>query len=480
MPFVIIPVAIAAATAAIGVGLGAVTLTAAVFSVAATAVSAGIGYLTTPAQPAAPQLTGNAGASNVGAGARQPTINDARPMPIRQPLPPRRFVYGHTKVGGAVLFQNVDETDGNYLLIVSALSDGVIETVEKFYLGADEVVVDNTLKAVSGTRFYQRVTFEYTTGTSTQPVSPLVQVHCPTIATATWTQTGIARGVVRLEWGADATTHNYVYGTGIEPSYLIKGVRVYDPRDAEQSLSDSTTWVYSDNPALCVAHAITNAWGSAISADIVNWSTVAEAATDCDDVGFTLAGIVQSDVPLAGQLADMLSSFGGSITYENGLYCIRADKARDSVWTVTDSDILQISEMQFEADAAAHFGSIKGIYYNAADEGQRTTSPVQVIDASNKRETSVDLPFVSDSTAAQILARRKLIYDRDGGGLNLQMSDAALDLVPTDVFTISSNAFPFANGKWQVLQVDIASIGAIVTARRYVPEAYAKPSTYVI
>ena len=199
----------------------------------------------------------------------------------------------------------------------------------------------------------------------------------------------------------------------------------------------------------------------------------------CPAGGFELAGIVQSDAPLAGQLADMLTSFGGAITFEDGLYSIRAEKARSSVWTATDADIKALGEMQFEADAAVYFDAIKGVYYDAAGDGRRLTSPVQVL-GGGARETSIDLPFVDSSRNAQVLVFRKLTYDRDGGLISITFSDAALSLVPTEVFTISSVAFPFANGNWQVIQIDVADVGCIVAARRYVSGAYVDPATYVL
>lgn len=479
MPPVIIPVAAAAAVGGLGIAAGFVTASAVVTSVATTAIAAGIGYLTNRGQAA---TAGESFATDAPTGqiaaADGLVINAARSIAIRQPLPARRFVYGKCRVGGAVLFQGVGEADNSMLYILTALSDGEIDSVLKFYLGSEEIPVDGTLAADTGTRFFDRVRFEVGTGSPDQATSALLSAGIPTIATADYRQQGIARGVARLKWGSDSSNHSYVYGEGIEPAYLIQGVKVYDPREAGHDVNDETTWTYSANPALCIAHAMIKHWYSPVSPDDIDWDSVETAADDCDDLDIELAGILQADVPLANQLADMLQTFGGAITFEEGLYSIRADKARSPVWTVTDADILALTEITFEADAAVKFDAIKGVYYDAAGDGTRVTTPVIELGA-GARETSVDFAFAASSEGAQIVAFRKLSYDRDGGSISIILSDAATSLVPTDVITVSSAVFPFANGNWQVLQVDIAEVGCIVTARRYVSGAYVDPATYV-
>lgn len=59
-------------------------------------------------------------------------------------------------------------------------------------------------------------------------------------------------------------------------SAIIKGMKVYDPRDANQLESDATTWTYSDNPSLCLANLITSTrYGLGKK---VNWDSVKNAA----------------------------------------------------------------------------------------------------------------------------------------------------------------------------------------------------------
>lgn len=63
---------------------------------------------------------------------------------------------------------------------------------------------------------------------------------------------------------------------------LVKGRRVYDPRDVYQSALDPTTWVWSDNPALILGDYLSNQnYGARRTVD---WTYVADAANYCDEI----------------------------------------------------------------------------------------------------------------------------------------------------------------------------------------------------
>lgn len=487
---VVIPVAIAAAAGAAGVALGVTTVAAAAISVAATAAASYLTYSsaqkagTASVPTIAPTPVGVKAEGNFAA--RGFEINDARPTAIRQPLPPRRFVYGRARVGGAVLFQDVNNPA---LLIMSAVSDGEIEGFVNAFLGEEVVTLDGSGDAVSGTRFYELVSFEFAEGDDAQAASALLAAEFGSLG-ASFRQRGIARAVARLEWGSDASVHNYVYGTGIEPAYLVDGVKVYDPRDDDQDPDDPSTWLFSSNPALCVAHAMTQAWQVGLPTSAVDWDAVAEAADDCDAVVtyggqdralFRCAGVVQSDSALAGQLSAMLTAFNGAVVFSNGKYGIKADKTRAPIWTVTDADILAIEDIAHDVPIENRFSAIKGVFYDADNLGRRTTTPVhEVTGETITRETAVDLPFTPDNHSAQILARRSLYLTREALPLTLRLHDPAAYLEPADVITIDSDALPVIDGQYQVMQVDLADRGVVVTLRKLVSAAYADPSAYLI
>lgn len=359
---VLIPVALAAATAGAGVGLGLVGAGAAVFSVAATAVSAGISYLARPKPVDLQQeYSGAASSSDV---ATLAPANYARSFPVRQPTPSRRFVYGKVRTAGVIFFE---DNSNPYLYIGAVISDGEIEAIDSAAFGDTDIVVDSTGAAVAGTIYAARFNIERALGAPGQVVSPYLAAAFPARIGSTFKQTGVARVVARLHWGADSAGHSTLWGNSIDPVYVVRGVLMYDPREAAHDIDDATTWEYSANPALFVAHILLNAWDISITEADIDWDSVIAAANICDTTitvngdereVFVGAGIFEAGTSMAGQVADMLAAMGGSLTFNNGKYYVYADAARTSVWTATDDDILGIGQFQHAPETATVFLSL--------------------------------------------------------------------------------------------------------------------------
>jgi predicted phage tail protein len=345
--------------------------------------------------------------------------------------------------------------------------------------------------AGAGSSFYSNLDISYRLGTLTQTADPLLTAF-PALPSNFW-QRGVFCVVARLNWGADASEHQSVWGTGISPSYEGRFRKVYDPRNGAHSRTDSTTWTYSDNPALCVADALRFAWGVGLDHTHIDWASVAAAANACDVTTtyqaasvklFTLAGVFRSETDLASQIQDMLDSFRGVITFSDGKYKIVADAARTPVWTITDDDILEVTDYVHAAGRAQAYNVIKASYFDKDDAGRETTSAVYedtvASAAEGVRETAIDAPFCPAEHSAQILAYRKLKELRNGRRLAVRVSDAACALDAFETVTVSSVSFPTISGVWQVDQIDLATEGYILTLREYVSALYDNPTGYLV
>lgn len=488
MAAVIAPIAIAALAGGAGVAIGATTITAALISVGATALAAGVSYLTAP----------SAGKPQLGAAALQATQitspgNTERSIPVSQPIPPRRFAYGNFRSGGVIFFE--DNANPN-LCIGLAMTDTVgarIESVDAIYFGDTLIPVDGSGAATTATQYNTYFTREWTQGLASQTASALLLANFPSL-TADFRQRGVARIVCQLGWGADATGHNSLWGDSISPSAVGKWLRVYDPRDVSQDSNDPTTWKYSDNPVLHTAHALTNAWGVAIANADFNWTLTGSLGADRCDVTVTVgdqtlpifrgAGVFEADTNFGSQISDMMTAYRGRVVWTPDGYAVIADGPRSSVWTVTEDDLIEIGEFQSAAEKGAAFSSVSAKFFNTSDSGgQMNLTPVyklpSVIAAEGDRRLVPTLPFTPDDHSAQIIAYRELMQSRDGRSLTLNLSDAALYLLPSEVITLAFPSAAFLNGDYEVVQVDLAAIGAVVTLRGYNPDCYADPATYL-
>lgn len=489
---VVIPVALAAATGAAGVALGAVTVASAILSVAATAAAAGVNYLMrtderkavgTPAVLSGAQSAPTASAVNAG-----------RSITSRQAIPPRRYFYGSGKVGGVVFFQ---EKDNPFLYIGIAICDGEIDAIESVFINDIEVTFDalTPFAAVAGTRYFGRVFGEFALGSSTQLSSDILSGITNALygVSTTFRQQGVARAVFKLDWGEDSEQNSALWGGGVNLIPKVRGVKMYDPREPGHVFSNRATWAYSNNPALCIAHALTQNWLDPIAFDDIDWAAVAAAADVCDATvtvlgndypRFTFAGVFQSESDMAEQIAEMLSAMRGYLRFYDGKYVLIADQERTSVWTVTDDDILEIGDYVHASETHLRFNQIKSVYYDSDGESERKTTPVYTHTAGvtadgGVRETSLTLAYTSSSVSAQIIAYRELITGRDGRTLSIRVSDAGMWLGIGEVITLDSDAFPFINGSFEVVQIDPAEVGCTLSLRAYVADAYASPADYI-
>jgi Putative phage tail protein len=467
-------VALVLATGGVGLALAlpSVTLTGILTSAALTGAVGIAGVLT------APKATSIAVASASAVPSAAPA-NAARDVVTRQSLPPRRYVYGFARVGGALFFQdNVNP----FLCSGVALSDGEIDALVGLYLGDTQIPLDVSNVVQTGTAYSGKLTVEFAPGTDAQTASALLTAAFPALLTADFRQRGVARVCTKADWGADAENNSFLWGAGVEFAYQIRGVKVTDHRTAVVA--------YSSNPPLCVAHAITNCWHSKLAIGDLDTASFAAAANDCDVTVtfggvsrklFELACVFQSDVNIAAQVTDMLQTFGGGLAFDDGKYTCIVDKSKMSVWTITDDDIFEVGRIVHGPERL--FNTIKATYFDADALGRPGTTPVYSVPGAIASEgevaTSVALPCVATSVSAQILAYRALINGREFRMLTLTVSDAGLWLLPFDRVTVNSAAAPYLTGEWKVLQRDAVEIGVLLVLTNYSENAFADPLTYL-
>jgi hypothetical protein len=169
--------------------------------------------------------------------------SNARAVQIteRQSIPFKRKIVGSAFVGGAMFFEQVE----NPLLTMGILiNDGEIDGFEKVLIGTNELRFASltpgsvlTPIAVTGQPDYpSKVRLSIRSGTASQAVDPLILQEYPNIGSE-FRQRGIATAVLRYSFGADAEEFVRLWGQVQRPNayFVVRGVRVYDPRDPTQS-----------------------------------------------------------------------------------------------------------------------------------------------------------------------------------------------------------------------------------------------------
>lgn len=199
---------------------------------------------------------------------------------VRAAIAARNVIYGRTKIAGAAFFE---EARGGVYYRATAIMQGNADALEEVYLGERLVTVDVDGWVTSAPWFISssasrksHVRVRLVAGTDTQAAfADLVSTF-----SGIWTADHQARGVAYIVsefTSPSAARLQELYPGGSPPdvAVVVRGRKVYDPRNGAHVWNDASTWVWSDNAALVILD-----WALRYSEDV-------ESLDDIDIPAFT-------------------------------------------------------------------------------------------------------------------------------------------------------------------------------------------------
>jgi hypothetical protein len=221
-------------------------------------------------------------------------------------------IYGTRRVGAQIIYMDVSANDSRDLYVVYALSVGECDeiigrTIEldgnpltdsaRFrdggYIGSDKISSGSgSLNTVSqngtgidagagqfGTSPTQKYRYVMNLhhGAVTQTADPMLVASMPN-----WTSAHKLNGVcyIAAHYGYDKEG---IWSGVPQLTVQVRGKKVFDPRDTNQTFGTVSTYEYSDNPALTFLDYITNNdYGKGLTQSQINMSTFTAAANVCD------------------------------------------------------------------------------------------------------------------------------------------------------------------------------------------------------
>jgi len=182
----------------------------------------------------------------------------------------RQYIYGEIKVGGTIVYMGTSDfdsgvtgNDNRYLHMALVHCDHETEELGDLYVNGEIVSFsayssDGALRSATGTRYSGSLWIADHHGGPSQTVNSTLDA-----AMGNWGSSdklsGMSYTYIRLLL-RDGDEN--AFPTGIpEFQRVVKGRKVYDPREASHDPDDSTTWEYSSNWALCVADYLQSEFG---------------------------------------------------------------------------------------------------------------------------------------------------------------------------------------------------------------------------
>ncbi len=221
-------------------------------------------------------------------------------------------IYGTRRVGAQIIYMDVSDNDSRDMYVVYALSVGECDeilgrTIEldgnpltdsaRFrdggYIGSDKISSGSgSLNTVSqngtgidagaggfGTSPISRYRYVFNLhhGAASQTADPMLVASMPN-----WTSAHRLDGICYI--GASFGYDKEGIWRGVpQLTVQVRGKKVFDPRDTNQTFGTVSTYKHSDNPALCFLDFITNdEYGKGLTESQINMSTFSSAANVCD------------------------------------------------------------------------------------------------------------------------------------------------------------------------------------------------------
>ena len=392
----------------------------------------------------------------------------------RESAAPQQFVYGEIRKGGTVTFYESTGDDNKFLHQIIVLAGHEVHDITNIFIN-DTIQSLDSNGFVTDAEWDSKIRVYKHLGNQTSATDDFANVSGKNLA-----NTLIADSELT---GDDALDSNFV-GKGLAYLYVryeydrevfanglpivtatVQGKKVFDPRASGQQLSNPSTWTYSNNPALCIADFLYSEYG--LDDSLINYTTIQSAANECDEnVALTgggtqkryrLDGVIEASRPVGGVLEDMVTSCAGTLFYGAGQWVLKAGAYSTPVKTFTDDDFRSGITLETKISMRDNFNVVQGTFIDEA-EGYITGDYPQVSNATflsedNNQESILDLnlPFTTNSTSAQRLAKLTLLRGREQMSFSADFSTDAIEVEVGDIVQLTHARYGFTNKLFEVL-----------------------------
>lgn len=390
----------------------------------------------------------------------------SRTITTREPLASHRIIYGHTRIGGNIVY--MESTDSNrYLHMVIALAGHEIDAVEKVYFNDEEVTWDAGTGIVNSVNYSSKAKIQYKLGTDNQTAFSDLVSESDNKWTSNHRLRGIACLYVRLEFDQDK------YPNGIPNiTALVRGKKVYDPR--------SDTTIYSANPALCIAdylcdtkHGLGASFVSEIeSAVLIASANICDANVNLSGGGtehrYEINGYFEASVTPENALSQMLTAMSGKLIYSGGKWRILAGSYYSPTLTFDENDLRDGFKIQTLVSRRELFNTVKGTFisadnnYISSDFPSITSSTYVNQDDGEKIYSDIQLPFTTSATMAQRIAKIQLERARQQMTLGLPMKLVGMKANVGDVIQITNEHLGWSSKPFEVVSSTMNFSGEIL------------------
>ena len=398
----------------------------------------------------------------------------------RSAIAPRQIIYGECRVGGTIVNIRTSGTDNHKLHLLIALAGHECQSLENISIG------DTTLTTSTSGSFQMVTNSKYTNTDNDNAFASGRLIRYRFVdGSQTTADTSVRTampGMTTSDIGKDIAYvyveciyDNEKFGSFPNLSFVVKGKKVFDPRNSSTA--------FSSNPALIIRDYLSDSiYGLKATSDELNDTTNAggfsSAANTCDQSvtldnvgatanrytcnGFTDMGANPQDV-----IRMLLTSCGGKLSYVDGRFQLFVAAAQTPSLTITDDDILAPPVFS-TGNAESLPNAVKSVFVDSNQRYQPGDCPVEEdstflsedtptgeSSANYKSILELQLPFTTNIKEAQRLQRIFLRQMRQKISVNIVTHLAFMKVQPGDWVYLTNSRLGFDQKIFEVEEVQV-------------------------
>lgn len=333
----------------------------------------------------------------------------------------RSIILGERPTAGSLVYDG--RKNGTSTLVqVIALADFPTSALQYVYVDSER----HTITAGNVDGFNGKLRVRFHNGSQTTADATLVADFASgnnsnKSTPQSWASTAVGKGITYVVLEADYDEELFPSHAGTNFMFQVRGVPLYDPRNANNVFSDRSTWTgNTENPILqiyAILRGLTfgGKWqfgGQQIAEYNLDTESFKTAATACEVVEFGSAiyrsstEFDYSDDPL-DVIDEILTTCNGSMSIQGGRVSVSTGIGAPIV-ALTDADVIITEPQNFVAFSGSE-AQINGIIASYLEpEKAWNTTPIDVIKdvkaGDRDRITEITLNYVKDARQAQRLA----------------------------------------------------------------------------
>ena len=247
-------------------------------------------------------------------------------------------------------------------------------------------------------------------------------------------------------------------------SFVVEGKKVYDP--------DTATTAFSNNPALCIRdyltdtrHGLGEASANIDDTSFINIKDICDEDVTLDAGGtqkrYTLDGVLDSSVSIKENLAKMLTSFNGELSYSGGKFFLTGGEYVTPTVTITEDEIVGPLQIATKSSRRDTYNGVKGVFSSEENNYIETDYPTatsSIYEAKDGEQILLDvsLPFTTNNIRAQRIAKQIMLQSRQQVVVTIPMNLVGMKFKAGDTFYLTNTRLGYTNKPFKVQGWELA------------------------